>query len=573
MSPTKILAIRSNRLALGLVALFLLAAFSELRVHLLQRPKILGQAKETGRFVVERREFAKRGRILSADGKALAADGDTYELGVFFDKVPRSDAFFVDLANATGIAASEFAQLARDGKKSRFWQRSLSAAEAREIQQVKMAWRADGISLGRNQERRYPLEDAAASLVGAMRDGEPLLGLEKSRNTQLSGQDGLKVGMVDRRGAFLPMRLDERSHAKVDGKDVVTTLDSEIQLAAYEAVREAVKSNKAERGSAIVLDPKTGDLLALASFPSFNPNAMQAKSADPTSDFNLGVMGILEPGSTFKILTLAKAIDEGHVGVNDRIHCEGTHFLNKHWRVRCDLHGGTRAHGTIDAREAIAKSCNICASTWALQVGRERFLEFLDDCELFEKPKLGLPGEVAGSYNKNEYAKPLQLAQMGFGQSLSVTPVALASAFAPLGNDGLRMKPRLIKQIGERVFPPVAGEQVFKPETTREVLECMEAVMESEHGTGRSLRIPGYRIGGKTGTAQKIGSGGGYVSNFVGLLPVENPRVVILVMIDNPRGGRYYGASVAGPAFVSIARAAIQRLDLPKAKDALQASQ
>jgi cell division protein FtsI/penicillin-binding protein 2 len=316
------------------------------------------------------------------------------------------------------------------------------------------------------------------------------------------------------------------------------------------------------------MDPKTGDILAMASWPSFDPNRPiePATGRKRTPEFNSAYMSALEPGSTFKILSLAKALDEGVVQPNEDYYCRGTMTVGK-TTIACDREHGS--HGLIDPKMAIARSCNLAAATWAMRVGQEDFYKFIRQTGLLEKPGLGLPRESIGLYNEKEYAKQLQLANNGFGQSLNATPLALCAAFASLANEGKRVHPRLVAKVGEMPTPINPGSQVVSAESAQTVLRMMRAVLESDRGTGKSLRIPGYAIGGKTGTAQKknfdTGSmkGGGYVSNFIGFVPAEKPEAVVLVMVDNPKGGSYYGSTVAGPAFKSIAQSVIRRLRIP----------
>jgi cell division protein FtsI/penicillin-binding protein 2 len=274
-------------------------------------------------------------------------------------------------------------------------------------------------------------------------------------------------------------------------------------------------------------------------------------------------MAQLEPGSTFKILTLAKALDAGKVKMTDTIMCRGEFHPTESSTVHCDAHHGNRAHGLLDPIKAIAKSCNVCAGMWALKVGREDMIEYVEDLGLLEKTQIGVPGEVHGLFRRDEYAKILQTAHVGFGQSITATPLALTSAFSMLANDGVRMQPRLIKKIGTQDMPIAKGKKIVSAEVAHQVEEAMEAVIESDAGTGKTLRVPGYRLGGKTGTAEKVGSKPrGYVSNFIGFVPVEQPRAVIMVMVNNPKVG-YYGAVVAGPPFKTMAENVIRRMNIP----------
>lgn len=564
MSPAARGRLRGAGWAVG--AALVGAAYTQAEVQVLSRDQILAKARDGSRLVVGRTDLAKRGSIMAADGKVLASSEDTFELVVSFEKVPKSPGFFMDLAAATGIPAPEFATLSESGVRSRTWTSLASSAVASDVQRVKTRWRADGVSLRQVLMRDYPLAESSSGFVGSYRDGRPASGLELSRDAALRGEDGYREGMVDRTGAFLPMRMTGASRSRSNGETILLTIDSSLQIAATNAIRHAVELNKATSGVAIMLDPKTGDLLAMANWPSFDPNGQPGIGA-VASDFNTAYMAAFEPGSTFKVLTLAKALDRGKVGLGDRIACTGILQYNEHWRIRCDLHHGTRAHGSVDPEMAIAKSCNVAAATWALKVGRDDMIAYFKDLGVLERTKLGLPLERGGLFDLNEYAKPLQLMNVGFGQAIATTPVALAGAFAMLANEGRRVTPRIVASIGDRptaVGPPT---QVVAPETARQVLKLMEAVIQTDRGTGRTLRIPGYRLAGKTGTAQKVDHktgriGGGYVSSFVGYVPADQPRAVILVMVDDPKGAQYYGAQVAGPVFLELARAAIRHFRL-----------
>ncbi len=560
---------------------FGVAAASQAKVQIFGREKTIEQGKKSGRYLVETKLTAKRGSITSSDGKALAEDDMASEFGINFDKVPRSPGFFMDLAEATGIPAAEFEQLANSPDvHSRYWRDPMSAEQTRAILKVQDRWKADGISIRRVGERSYPLGEAAAGLVGYLKDGKAAAGLEIGWDDTLKGKDGKIVGLGDRFGTPLPLRIDGQSVDKIDGKDVVLTIDSQLQIAATNAIRQVVDGNKAERGAAVVIDPKTGDILAMANWPTYNPKEIGQPLAKGTkiSDLNPCYMSVFEPGSTFKILTLAEGLEKGVVQPNEVINCGGSLRVWSNTAIRCDSHHGNRAHGAINPEKAIAVSCNVSAATWAMRVGHPDFVSFMEKLGILEPTDIGVPSELAGRFKRDEYAKRLQLATFGFGQSLTVTPVGLASAFTMLGNDGVRMTPRLIKSVNGKENPVKEAERIVSPEVAHTVLHFMESVIESDRGTGKTLRIPGYRLAGKTGTAQKINKetgtvkGGGYVASFVGMVPAENPRAVILVMVDNPQGGKYYGASVAGPAFTDIAKTVIRRLNIPKSVEPVKST-
>lgn len=553
-----------------LVGMFVLTALSQARVQLFSRTSILETAKDTHRFTQTRLETAKRGSIFSSDGKPLAIDDDRYILNVTFSDVPQSDAFFVDLAAASGLSATDFSQGAvRQPGRTKVWREHLTSVQAAAVRSVKSRWRAGGISLNPTGERAYPLGEAASGMVGRVREGTPEGGMESGFNAMLRGKDGKTVGLRDRTGAFLPMRIDAASVARQDGFPVVTTIDSVLQQEAAAALKSAVVANKATQGVAIVGDPATGDILAMANWPTFDPSgASGATLGTKSADFNPNYMGVLEPGSMFKPLTLALAMDLGLVHDGDPYYCKGEKLVWADRSIRCDLHGGTRSHGSITPQLAIAKSCNCAAATWAQSVGRDRFIEYLESLGLLEKQGLNLPGERAGEFYRDEYAKGLQLALLGFGQSISATPVGLLSAFGMLANDGVRMVPRLVKKIGGSEQESRSAGAMIRPETARQMMRYMETVVQTDAGTGKSLRIPGYRLAGKTGTAERRGKGTGYVASFIGFVPAEAPRAVILVMVDNPKAGNYYGGVVAGPVFRELASAVIRRYGIPPSVNA-----
>lgn len=546
--------------------LFFMTALSQTKLQTWEQGSTLKLARDSKRFEFSNPDLARRGAILASDNKPLAMDEQSYVLTIKFKKVPHSDAFFMELAEATGIPATEFAAIAAtDPKKPKSWLEPVSGDRYKAIMDLRHRWRADGLSLSAAGQRTYPLGDASSCFVGVIKkykEGPVRTGLERSMNAVLSGQDGLRVGLTDRFGAFLPMRMGSGSIQRKDGEDVVLTIDTDLQALAAQSIKAAVESNKADNGVAMVMNPKTGEILAMANWPSFDPNASTASQGQ--FGFNPAYMAQLEPGSMFKILTLAKGLDAGKVNLSDSVYCSGEWHPTPSSTIHCDKHHGTRAHGQVNAIDAIARSCNVSAAIWASHIGRPDFLDFIRSLGLTRPSQLQLPGERRGNLNYGEYAQKLQLATLGFGQSITCTPVGLLGAFGMIGNNGIRVEPRILKRIGSKEIVSPPGKPVVRPESARTVMECMEAVIQSGEGTGAKLRIPGYRMAGKTGTAEKIGKGvHGYVSNFVGFVPAPNPKALILVMVNNPKGLKYYGADVAGPVFSQIAKAVIRHFNIP----------
>ena len=545
-------------------AVFLAAFYSQARVQTFGSSDVREKASKAMSLIVTSTEPAVRGQILTSDGKVLARDEGAYQLNIDFDSVPSSDAFFLDVSKASGVSGAEIIEFSRGEKRKRTWPQMLTSEQKRKVDEVKSRWRADGISCSGTGQRSYPMSWLTSSVVGLLGTEETSKGIEAKYQSVIAGKPGVSKGMRDRTGAFLPMRMEEGSVKRVDGSDIVLTLDSDLQRAAAESIRRAVEANKAQSGVAVILDPKTGDVLAMANWPTFDPSTRQGPSGEG-SDLNQNVQARFEPGSTMKILTLAKALDAGAVTAGWTGQCSGSLVIGP-YRVSCAYHNGSNAHGSVDLEKAIAQSCNVSAASWAVKVGYDDFRKFIDDIELLKVPNVGLPSEIRGEISNEPVAKTHDLMCWGFGQSMGVTPLALAGAFTALGNGGLEMKPRLIKSIGGKGNPISAGKRIFRPETAERVQEYMEQVISSSHGTGKALRIPGYRLGGKTGTAERIGRvGGGYVSNFVGFVPAIEPKAVVLVMIDRPTGPKHFGGEVAGPVFLELARSLIAKYNLPPA--------
>ncbi len=550
---------RGGLLGAALLATFVVAAGTQGYKQLVVNDGVMKRAEKTNRFIITRIEGARRGAIYSADGRVLAQSNDTFELSLNYRKVPHSQSFFLALSEASAIPAAELAAAAFTGGTARIWRQSISASKAEEIQNVKTTWRADGISLRRVPHRDYPFSDVADLLVGKLEEDKAPTGLENSQEGILGGRPGKQVGLVDRTGAYLTMRMKAEDERAVHGQDLTLTVDTTLQIAAVASLRRAVETENADQGVAVVMDPKTGDVLAAASW--INGGGDQS-----TNGFNPVTMARFEPGSTFKILTLATAMEHGVVRGSDTVQCVGQITVAGK-SMKC-AHG---AHGSVNGTKAIAASCNVSAVVWARKVGHEKFIDFMTEAGLFNKTEIGLPGEISGLYNKNDGSPPLQLANMGFGQALNVTPIGITSAFAALGNGGLRMKPRLIARVGTEEKPVKTAGKLFSEEVATEMMLMMESTIQADFGTAKGLQIPGYRLAGKTGTAQKLGRNSSkgrrqYVSNFVGYVPAENPRAVILVMVDDPKRGNYYGGTVAGPVFKDIAEAVIRRFNIPKSE-------
>ncbi len=555
---------------------FIVAGANQVRIQWLERETIISRAREAGILFSQQLLPPRRGLILSSDGKVLAREGDVFRLGINPKKVPSSPSFCYELSLITGIPAGEIQDLIIRRPPLGDLEVSLNETQRKQVAELAQRYRADGVWVRRAWDREYPLGWVTAPLLGWVEGEKGRAGVERSYDEVLRGQEGMRVGMMDREGRFVPWLSDAlRSRPSQDGKDIELTINAEIQQLAMQTLIAQCERHRPTSGVVVVLEPKTGDILALATYPSFEPadvlsaswqTVRGARSVAP--ELNPAVAFRLEPGSMFKAFTVALALDTGVITERDVVHCAGQITVGNHV-IRCAGDHASRVHSTVDPGRCIEVSCNVTAAIWGMKLGFDRLANMIRELGLLEKPGIGLPGEVPGDLSFSEVNKTLQCANLGFGQSLNVTPVALASAFAVFANDGRLVRPRLIKRIGDREIPPVEGPQVFTPETARKVLKMMERVIQGEKGTGRSLRIPSYRLAGKSGTAQtpdpETGSlrSGLHISSFVGYVPADNPKAVILVMLDKPRSGQYYGAKVAGPVFRQMAQFLIQYWNLP----------
>lgn len=540
--------------------LFVAAVASQAGVQIFSRQDILKKADEHRRNIVARTDEAARGAILSADGEVLAQSVTDYEFSVDYKNVPRTAAFFNELADAAGVSAIEL-QVGAQSKMGRLSYREYLPEDRRVlVEKVRRKWRADGVSLRKREIRTFPMGSAASGIVGLVRNGEGVAGLERGQERILEGRNGKREGLVDADGSFLPLRMTDASTERMDGKDIQLTIDSQLQRDAALEIRRAVETYHAVSGSAVIMDPLTGDILAMANWPAYDPSVNEE-----AKDYNPCIHAFYEPGSTFKVMTLAEALEKGLTSPSEVIHCT-VRKTYKHSSISCDTSHGS--HGDVNPEMAIAKSCNVAAATWALRIGRQDMYSLIDDSGLSGRPNLGFAKEASGLLDRKPGGPFHQLMNLGFGQALSATPVGLASAFSTLANDGVRMQPRLIRSIGGQEVPVKVAKRLFSSETARETMHLMEAVIGREEGTGHKLRIPGYRLAGKTGTAQKVGSGGGHIANFVGYVPAEKPKAVILVMVDAPKGAAYYGGTVAGPVFRELAKSVVRRYRIPPSVDA-----
>ncbi|MDP3636777.1 MAG: penicillin-binding protein 2 [Azonexus sp.] len=409
-----------------------------------------------------------------------------------------------------------------------------------------------GVHQEKEYRRFYPTGDMTAHIVGFTGvDGKGLEGVELAFQNSLLGHVGSRSVIKDRRGQI----VEDVGALKppMDGKDIHLALDSKIQYLAYSHLKAAVDANKAKAGGAIVIDARTGEILALANWPTYNPNNRQHLSGAQLR--NRAITDTFEPGSVMKPFTAALALERGKFRFNSLINCAPGRITIGSATIS-DAH----PHGVLTVAQVIQKSSNIGTVKMALEFPPKEMWEMFDSVGFGQPPNLGFPGEVQGRLRPWKNWRPIEQATMSYGHGISISLVQLARAYTVFARDG-ELVPLSLVRTDEDL---VRGVRVFSPQTTQEVRAMLEMAVLPE-GTAPKARVPGYRVGGKTGTAYKVEGGvyaKKYVASFVGLAPISEPRLVVAVMIDEPGGGSHYGGDVAGPAFSQIMGGALRTLGI-----------
>ncbi|MDY7091716.1 MAG: penicillin-binding protein 2 [Acidobacteriota bacterium] len=419
-----------------------------------------------------------------------------------------------------------------------------------------------GVHFVREYKRYYPLGETAASVLGFVGvDDQGLAGLEYQYNSEISGKRGERTVLRDARLGALSTPSLPPSNAE-PGQDLRLTLDASIQFIAEQELAKAVKHHQARSGSAILLDPTTGAVLAMANYPGFNANHADSVDRSSGAHRNRVIQDVYEPGSTFKMVTAAAALEARVVRPDEVFDCQMGSITLHGIRI-----GDHKPFGDLTFRQVLAKSSNVGVIKTALRLPREDFYAAIQAFGFGRLTGIDLPGESPGILRPLEQWQALDPAYISFGQGIAVTPLQLARSFAAVANGGFLLQPHVVDAVGEEgdwwrlhATPPVVGKPLT-PATARLLTELLEGVVQTG-ATGHRGAIAGYRVAGKTGTAETAADGGGYsssrfVPSFVGFAPVERPRLVGLVVIDSPRSGSIGGGLVAAPVFSDIAGRAL----------------
>jgi cell division protein FtsI (penicillin-binding protein 3) len=409
-----------------------------------------------------------------------------------------------------------------------------------------------GVSLQREYRRYYPAGDEAAQTLGFTgQDDNGQEGMELALQEQLAGKPGSQRVIKDNHGYIVE---DAGSlHASKPGSDIVLSLDSNLQHIAYRELESAVRQHRAKAGAVVILDARSGEVLALANYPGYNPNNRNNTSSKAMR--NRAIADLFEPGSTLKPFTVATAIETGKVNPNTIINTEHGVFTLGNRKIH-DAH----PESMLTVAQVIQKSSNVGAAKIALSLKSETMWQGLADSGFGAQTGSNFPGEALGKLRDPKTWRPIEQATMAYGHGISVNLLQLARAYTIFANDGELKQISLLK-----LDAPAIGKKVFSERTARALRDMLEMVV-LPGGTAPLAQVAGYRVAGKTGTAHKLEDGhyvNRYVASFVGFAPASNPRLVVAVMIDEPSGAEYYGGQVAAPVFSKVTGAALHALSVP----------
>ena len=502
---------------------------------------------------------ARRGHIYDRNGNPLAISVDVPSVYANPSAVSDAKGTARKLAKILHLDVGPLTERLASERYFTWLKRQVTPPVADQVKALNLA----GVNISKEPRRFYPNRDVAAHVIGfAGMDARGLEGVEKQLDAELLGEPQTVPAVRDGRGvAVLAGGLDPEQRSR--GSDVHLTIDLQIQHAAQEALERVVKSTHAKSATAVVLDVLTAEVLTMAVAPGFNPNGAADEKAERRR--NRVLTDMFEPGSTLKPLVMAAALDAGVVGSGTQIFCENGRFaLGRH------TISDTSKHGLMSLTEILAKSSNIGMAKISQMFGRDRLEATLRAFGMGKRTGVEFPGEAPGVLRAANNWSELETATIAFGQGMASNSLQIAAAYRVLAADGIYKEPHLVKSIerpdGSASRPENSGERVvIRASSAKQVTAMLEAAVQPSEGTGRLAAVPGYRVAGKTGTAQKADSlTGGYSADrfmalFAGYLPAEAPRAVIVVAVDEPVNA-HLGGIIAAPVFAEIGQAVMQRL-------------
>lgn len=508
------------------------------------------QLRATDQWTRDLSIIAPRGTIYDRTGSSLAVSYTTYNVYVRAREVTSPSKVASVLSSELELDFSSVYEKITNRKVSEVLiKMQVDGEQAENIYNHRL----DGVYLAENSDRYYPNGNLMTQVLGFISiDNVGQTGIEAYYNDYLKGKDGYSYVQSDLQGKEIGGSLRYYIPAEV-GSDLVLTLDSKMQLILEQALEQIMTEQKAKATAGMIMNAKTGEILALSNKPSFDLNDVPRD--DLTALFDNSkveiVTDVYEPGSTFKILTVAGALEEGLTSLDDTFYCPGYRIIDGE-KIKC---WKTIGHGQQTLVEAFSNSCNCCFMDLALRLGVDKFYEYMQKFGLGSKTGVDIAGEGSGILMAKSQVRTVDLARMGFGHAVALTPMQLMSAVASIVNGGTYNVPRVLGEViassGERteVQGKVKEKGIISAQTSAQVNYLLE---KAENKTGNYTFVEGYNVGGKTGTAQKYSESGGiaqgkYISSFIGTYPADDPQYLVFIMVDEPSAGAYYGSIVAAP--------------------------
>lgn len=515
----------------------------------------------------------KRGEIVDRNGVALASNISSPTVYVIPRQIENPAETAEKLANVLeadkqkiyqSITKSSSIERIKEGRK-------ISNEVANQVRDLNLK----GVYIAEDSKRHYPFGDYLSHVLGFTGiDNQGLMGLELSYDEELSGEEGSVQFYATAKGQRMENMADEYK-PPVDGMDLVLTIDSRIQTIIERELDNAEAQYNPDGMIAIAMDPNTGEILGMASRPNFNPGDYQNVSPD-IYNRNLPIWSTYEPGSTFKIITLAAALEEKKVDLEKDTFYDPGHIEVAKSHLHCWKSGG---HGSQTFLEVVQNSCNPGFVELGQRLGKETLFDYIHDFGFGQKSGIDLAGEGTGILFSPEKVGPLELATTAFGQGVSVTPIQQVAAVSAAVNGGILYQPYVAKELidpetGNVVMrkSPVEKRRVISEETSKQIRYALESVVAQ--GTGRNAFVDGYRVGGKTGTAQKAKDGryleNNHIVSFIGFAPSDSPEIVIYVAVDNPKGTIQFGGTVAAPIVGNIIEDALRVMEVEPRKEQIE---
>lgn len=510
----------------------------------------------------ERRIKAKRGRILDRNGEILAANEVVCTVSVIHSQIEDEDKVIKVLAGELNMDVEEVTKKVKKVSSMEY----IKTNVAKDIGDAIREYNLSGVKIDEDYKRVYPYNELASKVLGFTgADNQGILGLEAKYDTYLSGTNGQILTLSDAGGIEIKGSREDRI-LPVDGQDLYTTLDVNIQKYATQLAWETMVKKEAKQVSIIVMRPDNGEILAMANVPEYNLNSPYELNYEPDEEEaqkdkmdllnnmwrNFCINDTYEPGSIFKTVTATAALETGVVGLNDSFTCSGATVVSDR-RIRCHK---TTGHGTQDFTHTVYNSCNPAFVEWGRRVGTDNMYLYMGKLGLLAKTGIDLSGEAGTIIHKQENVGAVELATMSFGQSFQITPVQMLRAVSAIVNGGRLVTPHFGLYTGSsdgsvvNEFAYSTQDEAISSQTSETMKKILEGVVSE--GGGTKAYIDGYSIGGKTATSQKLPRGSGkYISSFIGFAPADNPQVIAMCLIDEPTGV-YYGGTIAAPVVKTL---------------------